>query len=58
MCFGIAHDVEIDKFFQFHGLECDIFQNIHEEGGYIFSIGHVGDDTSDGLLFLIQIITI
>ena len=58
MGLGIAHDVEVDKFFKFHGLCGDVFEDIHEEGGDIFTVGHVGDDTSDGLLLIVEVIAI
>ena len=58
VCFGIAHDVEVDQFLEFHGVGGDIFEYIHEERGDIFAVGHVGDDSSDGLLFLIEIVAI
>ena len=58
MCFGVAHDVEIDEFFEFHGFDGDIFEYIHEEGRDIFAVGHVRDDASDGFLFLIEVIAV
>ena len=58
VCFGVAHDIEIDEFFEFHGVGGDIFEYIHEERWYIFSIGHVGDDPSDGFLLVVDIVAV
>jgi len=55
---GVAHDVEVDKLFEFHGVSGDILEYVHEEGGDIFAVGHVGDDAPDGLLFLVEVIAI
>jgi|JI6StandDraft_1071083.scaffolds.fasta_scaffold318414_1 hypothetical protein len=52
---GVAHDVEVDEFFELQGGGGDIFEYVHEERGDVFSVGHVGDDPSDGFLLLIDV---
>lgn len=58
MGLGVAHDVEVDKFFKLHGVGGDVFEHVHEEGGYVLAVGHVGDDAPDGLLFLVQVVAV
>ena len=56
--FCIAHNVKIDEFFELKRRGCDIFEYIHKQRWDVFAVGHVGDDTSNGLLFLVDVYTI
>ena len=56
MGLGVAHDIEVDEFFELEGGSGDVFKDVHEERRYIFSVGHVGDDTSDGFLLVFYLV--
>lgn len=50
MHFGVAHDVEVDEFFELEGGSFHVFEDVHEERGDVFAVGHVVDDAPDGFL--------
>ena len=52
---GVAHDIEVDKFFELHGVSDDVLEDIHEQGGDILALCHVEDDAPDGLLLLVDV---
>ena len=51
MGFSVAHDVQINKFFELQWAGFHVFDDVHEEHGYVLASGHRVDDSSDGLLF-------
>lgn len=51
MCFGVRHDIQVNKFLKLEGARFHVFDDVHEEHGYIFTSGHCIDDSSDSLLF-------
>lgn len=50
MGFGVAHDVQVNKFFELKRAGFHVFDDIHEEHGYVFTSGHGVNDSSDSLL--------
>ena len=55
---GVAHDVKVDQFLELHGVSGDVLEDVHEEGGYVLPVGHVGDDAPDGLLLLVEVVAV
>lgn len=55
---GVAHDVEIDEFFELEWRGGDIFEDIHEEGWDIFPVCHVRNDAPNGLLLLVDVYSV
>ena len=51
MSFGVAHYVQVNKFFELERGGLHVFDDIHEEHWYIFTSSHGIDDSPDGLLF-------
>jgi hypothetical protein len=58
MYLGVAHDVEIDEFFELEGVGGDVFEYVHEEGGDVLAVGHVGDDAADGFLLVADLVAV
>ncbi len=51
----VAHDVEIDEFFELQRGRGDVLEYVHEERGDVLAVGHVGDDPADGFLLLVHV---
>ena len=36
----------------------DVLEDVHEEGGDVLAVGHVGDDAADGLLLVADLVAV
>lgn len=55
MDLGVAHHVEVDELLELEGGGCYVLEDVHEEGGDVLAVGHVGDDAADRLLLGVDV---